>query len=94
MPIVHNNHPPRRFRHRSPLIKILGLEKTHIVVDIGLRLPAVFGMGLLNVDAQEGQFFTVRRVDFVEPPGLLSKGRSRVTAKYQRHRTPPEGGSC
>jgi len=51
-----------------------------------LHLPAVVGMGLLNIDAIEINPVTELCRDFVQAHGLNTKGRSGVGAEDQTQR--------
>jgi len=62
--------------------------KNHVVFDIALHLPNVAGMGLGNVNHQEGDAAAILLVEFVQGGNLPPERRSSVAAEHQHYRLP------
>ena len=70
----------------GPFFFGLGLFEDDTLVPIHRYLPAVVGVGLLYVDAEELDAVAISLIDFVQANRLIAEGRSGVGAEHNRDR--------
>ena len=60
------------------------LREDDLLVDVDRKLPAVLGVGFLNIDDEELDPVPIALGDLLQAPGLLAEGRSGVGAEDER----------
>ena len=73
-------------RHGGPLAFIFRAGHHNLVVDVGLHLPNIAGMGLENVNHQKRHPALVLFIKAIEGGNLPPEGRSSVAPEDQDHR--------
>jgi hypothetical protein len=66
---------------QAALVFVARAREDNVVLDVRLHLPDVAGMGLKNVDGEEGHLLAVLIVELVEGRNLPPEGRSSVAAE-------------
>ena len=72
--------------HRGAFFFVLGSREDDLIFDVALHLPDVAGVGLGDVNDEEGDLAPVLIVKFIEGGSLPPERRSGIAAENQNHR--------